>query len=318
MSGVLITGANGFVGAQLCERLKQRISIRAVVRNTHQAILKGVETLSVDNIGPNTNWHGCLDDINTVIHLAARVHVMQDRSPNPLDDFRETNVEGTRRLAEHAAKAGVKRFIFVSTIKVNGEITLLNQPFTAEDTPAPQEPYGYSKMEAEHALRKVSEETGLEIVIIRPPLVYGPGVKANFESLLRTLTRKIPLPLGAIRNRRSLVGLDNLIDLIITCMDHPAASNQTFLVSDGEDLSTPDLIERLATAMGQPARLFSVPPAMLIAGASLIGKREMAHRLCSSLQIDISKTCALLGWRPPESVDIGLAKVAHWYIKGIS
>jgi len=208
----------------------------------------------------------------------------------------------------------VRRFVFLSSVKVNGEFTEAGQPFTADDVPAPVDPYGLSKHEAEQLLRQIAAETGMEVVIIRPPLVYGPGVKANFESMMSWLAHGVPLPLAAVtRNRRSLVALDNLVDLIVTCLNHPAAANQTFLVSDGEDLSTAQLLKRMGAAMGQPTRLFYVPPALLKLGATVLNKPGIYQRLCGSLQLDIAKTRQLLGWTPPVSVDEGLRRAAEGF-----
>jgi nucleoside-diphosphate-sugar epimerase len=248
-----------------------------------------------------------LKNVEHVVHLAARVHVMNNESSDPLAEFRRTNVEGTSALARQAAAAGVKRFVFLSSIKVNGEFTEKGQSFTANDTPAPEDPYGVSKYEAENLLRQIASETGMEVVIIRPPLVYGSGVKANFESMMRWLARGVPLPLAAVtQNRRSLVALDNLVDLIVTCLNHPAAKNQTFLVSDGTDLSTAELLKRMGNAMGRPTRLFYLPLAFLKLGATLLNKPGVYQRLCGSLQADITKTRHLLGWTPPVSVNEGL------------
>jgi nucleoside-diphosphate-sugar epimerase len=243
-----------------------------------------------------------------VVHLAARVHVMNDAVPDPLAEFRAANVELTVHLARQAAQAGVHRFIFISSVKVNGEETAADRPFTANDTPQPQDPYGVSKMEAEQALRSLAAQIGLEVVIIRPPLVYGPGVKANFAALMRAVQRGWPLPLGTVRNQRSLVALDNLVDFIITCITHPQAANQTFLVSDGQDISTTELVRGMARAAGVPARLLPVPVWVLQAGAALLGKGDAVQRLCGNLQVDISKARRLLGWVPPISVDEGLRR----------
>ncbi len=236
---------------------------------------------------------------------------MDDTSADPLAAFRQTNTAGTLHLARQAAAAGVRRFVFVSSVKVNGEGTAEGSPFTAADAPAPQDPYGISKMEAEQGLRQIAVDTGMEVVIVRPPLVYGPGVKANFATLMRWLQRGIPLPLGAVTdNRRSLVALDNLVDLLITCIHHPAAANQTFLVSDGEDLSTTALLRRMGQALGKPALLLPVPPALLALGAKVLGKGDVAQRLLGSLQVDITHTRETLGWTPPIGVDEGLRRAA--------
>lgn len=293
---LLITGSTGFIGRALVKRLCDK-QLRLATRSD------------------STAWHKALVDITAVIHLAARVHVMRDVETDPLTAFRAVNVHGTLDFARQAAAAGVKRFIFISSVKVNGETTELNQPFTANDKPAPVDPYGISKMEAEQGLRKIAAETGMEVVVIRPPLVYGPGVKANFQTMMRWLIRGVPLPLGAIYNRRSMVALDNLVDLIVTCIDHPAAVDQMFLVSDGEDLSTTELLQRLGRALGKPARLIPVPIMLLKAGAALVGKPAIAQRLCESLQVDISKTQQLLGWTPLLSVDEGLKRAVEGYLR---
>jgi UDP-glucose 4-epimerase len=243
-----------------------------------------------------------------VVHTAARVHVVQEAAADPLEDFRRVNAQGTLNLARQAAAAGVRRFVFVSSIKVNGEATQLGSPFTADDLPAPLDAYGISKMEAEQGLRELAEQTGMEVVIIRPPLVYGPGVKANFAAMMRWLRRGVPLPLGAIHNVRSMVALGNLVDLLVTCLKHPASAGQTFLVSDGEDVSTTQLLRRTAHAMGKTAFLLPVPASLLKWAAAIMGKREVAQRLCGSLQVDIEKTRRLLGWNPPLTLDQGLKK----------
>ena len=296
---LLITGANGFVGSALCAKAQEKFSVIAATRDV------------VGTIDKNTDWHSVLNDVDVVVHLAARVHVMNDTSSDPLNEFRKINVEGSLNLAQQAIKAGVKRLVFISSIKVNGESTTLGQPFTANDAPNPQDAYGQSKYEAELALKHLAEQTRLEVVIIRPPLVYGAGVKANFYSMMRWLNRSVPLPLGAINNKRSLVALDNLVDLILTCVEHPNAANQTFLVSDDEDLSTTELLRRMAKALGKTAYLLPVPSSLLEFAARLIGKQAIAQRLCGSLQLDISKTRQLLNWTPPVSVDTALAQTAR-------
>lgn len=305
---ILITGVTGFVGCELCARLTAaELDLRCAVRRQSSIATEVV----VGDIGPDTKWGEALKGADTVIHLAARVHVMNESMSEPLTAFRRINVDGTINLARQAVVAGVKRFIFLSTVKINGEETTADQSFTEQDAPHPQDPYGISKHEAEEGMRLLAEETDLEIVIIRPPLVYGPGVKGNFSSMMRWVGKGIPLPLGAIHNKRSLVGLDNLVDFIITCIDHPAAANQTFLVSDGEDLSTTDLLRRVGQAMGKPARLIPVPMSVLKFGARLLGKQAMAQRLCGNLQVDISKARKVLGWSPPVSVDEGLRRAVR-------
>jgi UDP-glucose 4-epimerase len=308
---ILVTGASGLVGRVLCAELFRRgYEVQGAVR----LALAGVDDFDqkiIPFINGETDWSLALSDMQTVIHLAARVHVMADKAENPLAEFRRINTQGTLNLARQAAAAGVRRFVFVSSVKVNGEMTLPGHPFKADDAPAPLDAYGISKMEAEQGLHELAAKTGMEVVIIRPPLVYGPGVKANFAAMMRWLRRGVPLPLGAIDNRRSLVALDNLVDLIVTCISHPAAANQTFLVSDGEDVSTTQLLRRMGQALGRPARLLPVPAGLLELGAALVGRRDMAQRLCGSLQVDIEKTCQLLGWCPPLTLDEGLKKAAQ-------
>lgn len=313
---ILVTGATGFVGNALCERLAGHRAFRGSVRNKAASTLPFDVEVTEASLSPDQDWGVALSGVTSVIHCAARVHVMSDDAVDPLSEFRRVNVDGTLILARQAAESGVRRFIFVSSIKVNGEHSLPDQPFMADQLPAPGDPYGVSKCEAEEWLRSLSRETGMEVVIIRPVLVYGPGVKANFLEMMRWLKRGIPLPLGGIGdNRRSLVYLGNLVDLIITCLDHPAAANQTFLVSDGRDLSTTDLLRCMATSMNRPARLIHVPAGMIRFGASLIGRSDIALRLCGSLQVDISKTQELLGWSPPFSVDEGLRRTAEAFLR---
>lgn len=311
---ILITGASGFVGKALCANLVKRCAVRISVRNKSVADWPVGSDVIQASLSPEQDWVKALSGVSSVIHCAARVHVMNEEAVDPLVEFRRVNVEGTLRLARQAAEARVRRFLFVSSIKVNGEHSSLGNPFTADQPPAPGDPYGVSKCEAEAGLRALSQETGMEVVIIRPPLVYGPGVKANFLAMMRWLQRGMPLPLGGVTaNRRSLVFLDNLVNLIVTCVDHPAAANQTFLVSDDEDLSTAALLRRMAAALGKPARLLPVPVELITMGAKLIGRPGIAQRLCGSLQADIGKTKALLGWSPPASVDDGLRITAeHW------
>jgi nucleoside-diphosphate-sugar epimerase len=310
---VLITGANGFVGRALVARLDDKPDCTAVcaVRDPKGLAAVPVKVVQIPDLTANTDWSAALSGVEVVVHTAARVHVMNEQSADPLAEFRRVNVEGTLALARQAATAGVRRFVFLSSIKVNGEATEPGKPFTADQPPAPVDPYGISKLEAEQGLQELAAETGMDVVIIRPVLVYGPGVKGDFRSMLGWLRRGIPLPLGAIDNRRSLVALDNLVDLIMTCTTHPAASNQVFLVSDDEDMSTTLLLQRMARAMATSSRLIPVPAGLIKAVAALLGRGDIAQRLCGSLQVDISKTKERLQWQPPVSVDTALRRTAE-------
>jgi nucleoside-diphosphate-sugar epimerase len=307
---ILLTGSTGFVGSALCERLLGANNVQLIRASRSPITNNRLDTPLFDlcDVQLNAQVHRVLEKTDVVIHCAARVHVMADNAADPLTAFRAVNTVATLEFARAAALAGVKRFIFLSSIKVNGESTLAGQPFTANDLCAPTDPYALSKWEAEQGLRALARETGMEVVIIRPPLVYGPGVKANFRSLLTWIERGAVFPLGSVDNRRSLVGLDNLVDLIITCIDHPGAANQTFLVSDNEDLSTPELISTISRAMGKSPRLFSFPVPVLRKAAEWVGRGSVASRLCYSLQVDIRHTMDTLGWRPPVSVEEGIQK----------
>lgn len=296
---IFVTGASGFVGNHLVPLLKARgmVVTAPVGSQTSQ------QRPDLFSIGARE-----LSDTDCVIHLAARAHVLRETEDDPLTVFRRVNREGTLSLARAAATAGVRRFIFMSSIGVLGNQTRLGRPFSAESRPAPHNAYAIAKHEAELGLRQIAEQSGLEVVILRPPLVYGPNAKGNFAAMLRWLERGIPLPLGAVNNRRSLVGIDNLADLIIRCIDHPAAANQTFLVSDGEDLSTAELLRRTARALHRPARLIPVPESLLSLSARLVGREDVAARLLASLEVDIQKTRRLLQWAPPVNVDDGLRR----------
>jgi UDP-glucose 4-epimerase len=275
------------------------------------AVSPNVRRFGIDRLDGGTEWRDALLDVACVIHTAARVPGMDDAEHET--DFRTVNVDGTLNLARQAADAGVRRFVFLSSIKVNGDETMSNRPFVADDAPAPVGPYGITKLEAERRLMDLAGSSGMDVVIIRPPLVYGPHVKASFLRIMRSLDRGLALPFGLVRNKRSLVGVDNLVGLITTCISHPGAANQVFLVSDDEDLSTPDLLRRLGRAMGKPARLVPVPLSAIESGDSLIGKPELVRRLCRNLHVDISKTQHVLGWAPTISVDDGMRRTATWY-----
>jgi nucleoside-diphosphate-sugar epimerase len=295
---ILLTGASGFVGSALLAALERGgQAVRPVYRR--EAPFGALAGVLVPAIDSTTDWESQLGNVECVVHLAARVHVMRDLAQNPIAEFREVNVGGTLNLARQAARRGASRFVYISSIKVNGEWTSEGSAFRPDDAPNPLDPYAISKCEAEAGLRRVAAETGMDLVIIRPVLVYGPNVKGNFLSMMRWVHRGVPLPFGALHNLRSIVGVSNLVDLILTCLRHPAAANQTFLVSDGQDLSTPDLLRYTAATMGRGVCLVAVPEAVLQGGARLIGKHGLAQRLCCSLRVDISKTRELLDWHPP-------------------
>lgn len=312
---VLITGVSGFVGGALACRLLDEGSYR--VRGAARRVLSnapaGLELCQSPELEAEADWSELLRDVEVVVHAAARVHMMNDQAADPLSEFRRANTEGTLRIARQAVEAGVRRFVFISSIKVNGEESPADRPYSADDVVAPVDPYGVSKHEAEQALLALARETGLEVVIIRPVLVYGPGVKANFQSMMRWLDRRLPLPLGAIHNSRSLVSLDNLVDLIVTCLQHSAAAGQVFLVSDGSPLSTTQLLRRMGLALGKPARLLPIPAVWLQLIARLLGRPAIAQRLCGSLCVDIEKTRRLLGWEPPVMVDEAMSRTARYF-----
>lgn len=303
---ILVTGANGFIGKKLCTELfQQGFAIRSAVRLLSN-LGNDSEQIVVGSIDAETDWASALKDIDVVIHLAARVHVTNDYASDALTEFRKVNVVGTLNLAAQATKAGVKRFIYMSSIKVNGESTEADKPFTEQDAVNPQDAYAISKYEAEQGIFVIAEQTGMDVVIIRPPLVYGLGVKANFSSMLKAVKRGFPLPLGSIYNKRSFVYVGNLVNLIVCCIDHLSAGNQVFLVSDGQDLSTTKLLQECAVALGVKPRLLPIPQNLIKRCATILGKQSVAQRLCGNLQVDISKACNLLGWKPPVTVADGL------------
>lgn len=304
-AAVLVTGANGFVGTALCAALRaQGVDTVGAVRSD---ALPG--QLAIGNLDADTDWSAALAGRTVVVHLAARVHVMDDSAGDPLAAYRTVNVDATVNLARQAHANGVRRFVFISSIKVNGEATN-GRPFRADDAPAPVDPYGQTKLESERALQTIAAQTGMELVIVRPPLVYGPGVKANFANLLRLVGRGVPLPLGSVKNRRSMVALDNLVDLLIVCTRHPAAPGGIFLVSDGVDLSTAELVTMMGQAMGKRVFLVPIPVRLMHVAASLLGKRALVDRLLGSLQVDSIPTRDRLGWVPLLTPQQGIDRAA--------
>ncbi|TKB09919.1 SDR family oxidoreductase [Desulforhopalus sp. IMCC35007] len=317
MRRILVTGANGFVGRWLTKKLLQRnYFVRNAVRRQALAdISSDEEIIIIDNIDHTTKWERALACVDCVVHLAARVHVMNEKSEDQLSNYHTINVNGTVNLAKQAAECGVRRFVYISSIKVNGENTIAGLKFVPDDDPCPVGAYAVSKYETELALLAISSKTSMEVVIIRPPLVYGPGVKANFKNLMNWLDKGIPLPFGSIYNKRSFVYVENLVDLIIVCIDHPKAKNEIFLAGDGASISTTELLVILGQALERPARLVRVPHGLLEIAAALLGKRSLAHRILGSLQVDISKTVDLLDWAPAYTLNEGLWKTAKAYIR---
>ena len=312
---ILVTGASGFVGRALCARLlADGFLVRGVVRELSRRISlpQSTEIVPIGSIGPDTDWTDVISGVDSVIHLAARVHIMQDTSADPLQEFRKVNLYGTERLARQAVQAGVKRFVFMSTIGVNGN-TSGSRAFTESDDYRPHNPYSISKLEAEIGLREISAKTGMKVVVVRAPLVYGPGNPGNFLSLLRIIAKGIPLPLSSVCNLKSFLYVENLAGSLVCCAIHPNATGQTYLVSDGEDVSTPELIRRVAAALGRPARLFPFPPSLMRFAGKLFGKSDAVERLVGSLTIDSSKIHRELGWKPPYTMEQGLKETAEWF-----
>jgi nucleoside-diphosphate-sugar epimerase len=312
---LLVTGASGFIGRAVLVRFAAdpTCRIRGVVRCKTLDLPAGVEQMLIPDLAPDTDWKPSLSGVDVIVHTAARAHVMHESGADPLAEFRRINVAGTLKLARQAADEGVRRLVFISSIKVNGEGTQPGQPYSADDIPAPVDPYGISKHEAELGLAKLAEDSGLEVVIVRPPLVYGPGVKANFLSLLKFVNKGIPMPLASINNRRSMIYLGNLIDAIAACATHPRAAGQTYLVCDGEDVSTPELIKRVAAALGVSARLLPFPPELMRIAGKVIGKGPLIERLLGSLTVDVGKIKCELDWKPPYTMKQGLKETAAWF-----
>ena len=314
----LVTGANGFIGLRFMEEIFRRrqsggnLVGRGAVRARNLSLFQESDCVVVGDINAKTNWQRALPDVEVVVHLAARAHVLKDTAEDPLESFRAVNVDGTVNLADQTLRAGIRRFIFISSIGVNGNQTF-DQAFSESDPPYPQGSYAISKLEAEVALCRLFAGSQTELVIVRPPLVYGRDAPGNFGSLMRAVQRGWPLPLGAVHNQRSLVYVGNLVDAIITCLEHPAAAGQTYLVSDGDDVSTPELIRRIAISLGRPARLLPVPPALLRLAGQLTGKTAEVERLLGSLVIDSSKIRRELGWTPPFTMEQGLAETMEWF-----
>lgn len=312
---IAVTGASGFIGHALCAALDARgIKGRAILRKqSMDASFQFIENVSIGNIGANTEWRKALEGVEVVVHCAAQAHVMGKDDRELEATFQDVNVVAVARLAEQAVEAGVRRLVFLSSIKVNGEQNRSEEPFRESDQPNPQDAYGHSKMEAERVLFEIGQLTGLEIVVVRPPLVYGPGVKGNFLSLMRWVNWGILLPLGAVNNQRSLIGIDNLVDFLLVCVQHHAAANEIFVVSDGEDLSTTELLKRIGAVLNKSSRLIPVPQRWLCWGISWLGKGGVAQRLLGNLQVDIAKAKERLDWGPPVSVEEGLRSIAKWY-----
>lgn len=314
MPSILVTGATGFVGLPLIfELLDKEANVSALVRNKNANLPGNIKQIILPDIAKENDWSPILKGIEVVIHVAGRAHIINDVT-NPLAAFREVNTRATLQLAKQAAKEGVNRFIFISSIKVNGESTEAGKSFSPNDGFVPEDPYGLSKYEAEQGLLALAAETGMEVVIIRPPLVYGPGVKANFASMLKWINKGVPLPFGAVYNQRSLVALDNLIDFIIHCIDHPKAANEVFLISDDEDVSTTELLRKVANAFGKKPMLLPIPVWLMSLVAKLVSKGDVENRLFGSLQVDSSKARELLGWDPVITMDEQLKKTADAYL----
>lgn len=313
---VLVTGATGFIGKALCSALAAHgYGVTAASRQAGIQVPAGVRAVQAPEIGAQTDWNEALDGCAYVVHCAGMAQASRGRDADTLSRYRSVNRDGAVRLAEQAAAKGVRRFVFFSSILAMGSHTEAGRPFTADGKCEPLESYAISKWEAEQALFEVARRHAMELVVIRPPLVYGPGVSGNFKRLMQGVRAGLPLPLGGVRNLRSMVGMDNLLDFTLCCLQHPAAAGQVYLVSDGEDLSTSQLLQKLGVALHRPARLFAAPERWMMAGAGVLGMGDMARRLLGSLQVDIGKNHEMLGWKPPVSVDAGLQRAADWFLR---
>lgn len=310
---ILVTGANGFVGRALCAALRDAgLRVRGIVRSpAGNAAVCGCDEIIAGDICGELDWNRALSGIDSVVHLAGRAHVTRDSTPDPLAAYRRVNVDATRRLARAAADCGVRRCVFLSSVKVNGDASQV--PFTERDAPRPEDPYGRTKWEAEQALHEIAARSRLEFVILRPPLVYGPGVKGNVLRLMRAIDRGLPLPFASIENQRSLIYVGNLVDAIILSLDHPAAADKTYLLADDDGISTPDLVRSMARALGKPARLLPFPPTLLKLAGRVTGQSDAVSRLLGSLQVDSSQIRRELGWRPRYDLAYGLRETARWY-----
>lgn len=313
----LVTGVNGFVGSALAKKMLDNddFQVCGVVRKGKRGLFDAetnIDLIEVPALDGNTCWEDIIDGVDVVVHLAARVHVMHDVAMDPLNEFRKINLEATKSIAKAAATKGVKRFVFLSSVKVNGEGGW-KKVYAESDKETPTDPYSLSKWEAEQALRQIESDSGLELVILRSPLVYGPGVKANFLRMMELVNRNIPLPFSLIKNQRSLIYLGNLVDAIITCLKHPIAAGKTYMVSDGYDVSTPMLIQEVAKALGKKACLLPFPVSIMKILASLTGKKDVINRLVNSLAVENSKICSDLDWQPPYKVEEGIYLTAQWF-----
>lgn len=316
---ICITGATGFIGKALCQKLIERNDVLAIVRNLNNSALKKdkkLKLIEINDINENTDLKSHFKGVDCLIHCAAKAHSMKKVTPKEIKDYQDYNVNLTYNLAEQAALANIKRIIFISSVKVNGEETRINSKFNHDDDPLPKDPYGLSKLEAEKILRKISARYNkIEFCIIRPPLVYGPGVKGNFLNLLKLISKGLPLPLGKINNLRSLIGLDNLVDLIICCISHPKARNQVFLASDCEDISTTDLINKLSKHMNKSIINFPLPVFLIRLAGKFFNKSSEVEKLVGFLRLDASHTRNTLGWAPPYNLDYGLSQTVNWFLK---